>query len=137
MYIKRNVYFSAIDQETGEEKLFCVNEVLDEDTYLERLYSEGEEEKKSSTGKKVAKGAGIVAGTAAAGAGAAYGGEVLANKAGDAIVKKIAGKRGPNGRFVKLTKTEKTLRDVGASMRDTKTVQNLAKKAGKALKIVK
>ena len=73
----------------------------------------------------------------AAGAGAAYGGEVLANKAGDAIVKKIAGKRGPNGRFVKLTKTEKTLRDVGASMRDTKTVQNLAKKAGKALKIVK
>ena len=46
MYIKRNVYFSAIDQETGEEKLFCVNEVLDEDTYLERLYSEGEDEKK-------------------------------------------------------------------------------------------
>ena len=44
MFIKRNVYFSAIDQETGEERLFSVNEVLDEETYLERLYSEGEKE---------------------------------------------------------------------------------------------
>ena len=43
MLIKRNVYFSAIDQETGEERLFSVNEVLDEETYLERLYSEEEQ----------------------------------------------------------------------------------------------
>ena len=28
MLIKRNVYFSAIDQETGEERLFSVNEIL-------------------------------------------------------------------------------------------------------------
>ena len=28
MYIKRNVYFSAIDQETGEERLFSVNESI-------------------------------------------------------------------------------------------------------------
>lgn len=44
MLIKRNVYFSAIDQETGEERLFSVNEVLDEETYLERLYSEQQKE---------------------------------------------------------------------------------------------
>ena len=52
MYIKRNVYFSAIDQETGEERLFSVNEVLDEETYLERLYSE-EKETKLKTSDKV------------------------------------------------------------------------------------
>lgn len=48
MYIKRNVYFSAIDQETGEERLFSVNEVLDEETYLERLYSESEKKDRKS-----------------------------------------------------------------------------------------
>lgn len=52
MFIKRNVYFSAIDQETGEERLFSVNEVLDEETYLERLYSE-EKETKLKTSDKV------------------------------------------------------------------------------------
>jgi hypothetical protein len=40
MLIKRNVYFSAVDQETGEERLFSVNEIMTEDEYLERMYSE-------------------------------------------------------------------------------------------------
>jgi hypothetical protein len=48
MLIKRNTYFSAIDQETGEERLFSVNEILDEETYLERLYSETKENKKKN-----------------------------------------------------------------------------------------
>lgn len=46
MLIKRNVYFSAVDQETGEEKLFSVNELLTEDEYLERLYSNSKKEDK-------------------------------------------------------------------------------------------
>jgi hypothetical protein len=70
MLIKRNVYFSAVDQETGEEKLFSVNEVMDESEYLEKLYAETETKKGLSTGKKVALGA---AGTAAA--GVIYGGK--------------------------------------------------------------
>ena len=44
MLIKRNVYFSAVDEETGEEKLFSVNEIMTEEEYLERLYSETEAE---------------------------------------------------------------------------------------------
>lgn len=45
MLIKRNVFFSAIDQETGEEKLFSVNEVLTEEEYLERIFSEKKDDK--------------------------------------------------------------------------------------------
>ena len=52
MLIKRNVYFSAIDQETGEEKLFSVSEILTEDEYLERLYSETEAEQVEFSEKK-------------------------------------------------------------------------------------
>lgn len=46
MLIKRNVYFSAVDEETGEERLFSVNEIMTEEEYLERLYSEKEDEQK-------------------------------------------------------------------------------------------
>lgn len=53
MLIKRNVYFSAIDQETGEEKLFSVNEVLDEETYLEKLYSKKEDDTKLKIGDRM------------------------------------------------------------------------------------
>jgi len=44
MLIKRNVYFSAVDEETGEERLFSVNEVMTEEEYLERMYSEEQRE---------------------------------------------------------------------------------------------
>ena len=44
MLVKRNVYFSAVD-EIGEEKLFSVTEIIDEKEYLERMYSKKEEEK--------------------------------------------------------------------------------------------
>ena len=88
MYIKRNVYFSAVDQETGEEKLFCVNEVLDEDTYLERLYSEGEEEKKSN-GLKTAGKAALIGG-AGVGIAGGIGEHVIAHK----IAKNAANKYG-------------------------------------------
>ena len=52
MLIKRNVYFSAIDQESGEERLFSTTELLTEDEYLERLYSETEEKTFSSAKQK-------------------------------------------------------------------------------------
>ena len=45
MLIKRTVYFSQVDQETGEEKLFSVKE---------KDFAQAEEEKKN-TGKKVGK----------------------------------------------------------------------------------
>lgn len=89
MYIKRNVYFSAVDQETGEEKLFCVNEVLDEETYLERLYSEGEEEKKKSSGLKTAGKAALIGG-AGVGIAGGIGENVIAHK----IAEKAANKYG-------------------------------------------
>jgi len=44
MLIKRNVYFSAVDEETGEERLFSVNEIMTEEEYLERMYSEEQRE---------------------------------------------------------------------------------------------
>lgn len=72
MLIKRNVYFSAIDQETGEERLFSLNEILTEEEYLERLCAESEDSKMSSR-KKAAIAAGTVAGIAAA----IYGGKKL------------------------------------------------------------
>ena len=48
MLIKRNVYFSAVD-ENGEEKLFSVTEIMTEEEYLEKMYSE----KKLSLSDKV------------------------------------------------------------------------------------
>lgn len=39
MLIKRNVYFSAYD-ENGEERLYSTTEVMDEQDYIERLYAE-------------------------------------------------------------------------------------------------
>ena len=63
MLIKRTVYFSQVDQETGEEKLFSVKE---------KDFAQAEEEKKN-TGKKVGKAVAVgTAGVAATGA-AAYG----------------------------------------------------------------
>lgn len=64
MLIKRNVYFSAIDQETGEERLFSVSEILTEEEYQERIFSESNE--KMSSRKKAAIAAGAVLGTGAA-----------------------------------------------------------------------
>lgn len=43
MLIKRKVYFSAIDEETGEERLFSTTEIMSEESYLEMLYSKKEE----------------------------------------------------------------------------------------------
>ena len=126
MLIKRTVYFSQVDQETGEEKLFSVKE---------KDFAQAEEEKKN-TGKKVGKAVAVgTAGVAATGA-AAYGAEKGINKLGDAVVKKVASKR-VNGKFAKLTPAEKKIRDIAVKARDAKTIQNAVKKAGKVLRVVK
>ena len=49
------LYFSVIDEETGEERLYCVNEVLSEEEYLERLYSECYEEERTFASVRKAK----------------------------------------------------------------------------------
>lgn len=51
MLIKRNIYFSAIDQETGEEKLFSTTELLTEDEYLECLYSDKDDDEELEMSK--------------------------------------------------------------------------------------
>jgi len=63
MYIRRKAFSVAID-ENGEEKLFSTTEIIDEESYLEKLYAEAEE--KTDTGKKAK-----TVGKAIAGAGAA------------------------------------------------------------------
>jgi len=74
MLVKRNVYFSAID-ESGEERLYSTNEVISEEDYLEMLFSdneddEDEDEKKSdkNLAEKVGKGAMVAGGAGTAGA---------------------------------------------------------------------
>jgi len=63
MLIKRNVYFSAYDED-GEERLYSTTEVMDELDYLENLYSDSDNDNVDSL-----KAAGI-GGAAAAGVGA-------------------------------------------------------------------
>lgn len=53
MIIRRNVYFSAIDEQTGEERLYSTTELIDEESYLnEMMYSEEDEEKEFSEKKE-------------------------------------------------------------------------------------
>ena len=89
MYIRRKVY-SAVEDENGEIRYFSTNEVINEEEYLEMLYSEAflddddmeklfseNSERKLSPAAK----AGIAAGTTAAGALALhFGGKAAANK---------------------------------------------------------
>ena len=85
MYIRRKV-FSVLLDETGEERLYSVNETILED----RIFANKEEEepKKGGKGKKIALGiAGAVA-TTAAGAYAAKKG-YLGKKAADKVNKVI------------------------------------------------
>jgi len=87
MLVKRNVYFSAID-ESGEERLYSTNEVISEEDYLEMLFSDNEddedEDSKLAAAIAAAKGAGAGLGTAGLGAAGMYGagklGEVIRNK---------------------------------------------------------
>lgn len=44
MIIRRNVYFSAFDEQTGEERLYSTTELMDEETYLEAMFSEDEDD---------------------------------------------------------------------------------------------
>ena len=118
MYIKRNVYFSAIDQETGEEKLFCVNEVLDEATYLERLYSEGEDEKKS-IGLKTAGKAALIGG-----AGVGIAGGIGENAIAHKIAKNAANKYG-----VERTGFGANQAFFGVGKKTAKEVGNIASRA--------
>ena len=134
MYVKRNVYFSAVDQKTGEEKLFSTTEIIPEESYQKEFAEKKEEEQpKKGLVKKVAKGAGIAAGGTAAVAGAAYGGEKLANVAGEKVVKKLTGVKGENGKFRALTKNEKTIKNLAKKAKDAKTIQNFAEKAIKKI----
>lgn len=45
MYIRRKVFSTYID-ENGEEKLFSTTEIMSEESYLEKLYSENELEQR-------------------------------------------------------------------------------------------
>ena len=90
MYIRRKV-FSILVDETGEERLYSVNETILEDRiFAKKEEEEKEEPKKGGKGKKIALGiAGAVA-TTAAGAYAAkkgYLGKKAADKVNNVIMK--------------------------------------------------
>ena len=88
MYIRRKV-FSVLVDETGEEKLYSVNETVFEG-YKEREFAEKEEEKKSRKAAKVAGGIAGAAVTTAAGLYAAkkgYLGKKAADKVNNVIMK--------------------------------------------------
>lgn len=57
MYIRRKVFSTYVDEVSGEEKMFSTTEYIDEESYVESLYSEAEEkefaEKEKSTHKKI------------------------------------------------------------------------------------
>ena len=50
MYIRRKVFSTYID-ENGEEKLFSTTEIMSEESYLEKAYSESEPEQKEFNSK--------------------------------------------------------------------------------------
>ncbi len=89
MYIRRKVFSRAIDSETGEEKLFSVNEVISEESY-QRMFSKDEEEEKPKKGtlRKVGKGVAI------GGALASLGGGAIEHVMADKAVSKMAEKKG-------------------------------------------
>jgi len=51
MYIRRKVFSTYIDEETGEERLYSTTEIMSEESYLEKLYSENEPEQKEFNSK--------------------------------------------------------------------------------------
>jgi hypothetical protein len=54
MYIRRKVFSIAYD-ENGEEKLFSTTEIMSEESYLEKLYSENEEQKEFAVKPKISR----------------------------------------------------------------------------------
>ena len=84
MLIKRNVYFSAIDED-GEERLYSTTEVMDEMDYIERLYAESDAEETLDNLKAAGIGGAAVAGLGAT----AYG----VHKGAGAYAKRAAEKR--------------------------------------------
>jgi hypothetical protein len=54
MYIRRKAFSVAID-ENGEEKLFSTTEIMSEESYLEKLYSENEEQKEFASVRAMKK----------------------------------------------------------------------------------
>ena len=91
MYIRRKVFSRAIDHETGEEKLFSVNEVISEESY-QRMFAKAEKEEeekpKKGTLRKVGKGVAI------GGALASLGGGAIEHVMADKAVSKMAEKKG-------------------------------------------
>ena len=156
MYIRRKVFSVAID-ENGEEKLFSTTEIMSEDSYLEKAYAEAEAEKKSSTGKKVAIGAGATAaGTAGLAVGGSYGAGKLADRLAknrtlkavqekNAIMKEAAkkaseeaakweGKKGVQADRVKEAIAAGHKKAAGVKVAEAGKVEQLAGKAGKLFK---
>lgn len=91
MYIRRKVFSVLVDEESGKERLYSVNETLLEGCEV-REFAEKEEEpkKKSGKGKKIALGVAGAVATTAAGAYAAkkgYLGKKAADKVNNVILK--------------------------------------------------
>lgn len=145
MYIRRKAYSVAYD-ENGDERLFSTTEIMNEESYLEKLYSEKSEKdkKKSKIASGVATGLGagaIVAGVKSKNAlekakeiANSYNRNALLNK----YDKRIAAKTGttvlPFGGV--MGDSEKVKKAEELSKRHKRVVQNAVNKlANKSLKL--
>ena len=123
MLIKRNVYFSAYDED-GEERLYSATEVVDEMDYLESLYSDSDETLDSL------KAAGIGGGAAVGLGGAAYG----AYKGAPALEKYLGKKRAEaydklanrTQEIVRLQLNDKKVRSLEKQIAKAKTAEEKA-----------
>lgn len=150
MYIKRNVYFSAVDQETGEERLFSTTEIMTEEAYQKEF---GEK------AKGAAYASGAIAGTGAAAYGTIKGSQKLADHLAKSRVlkakaekneimkeaaakakqeaKKWAGKRGVQADRVADAINTGLAKASGVKVTNAGKVEQVARKIGNVLKNIK
>ena len=130
MYIRRKVFSVALD-ESGEERYFSTNEIINEEAYLDELmYSDDDDSKKMSTGKKAALGTAGAAGLAGAGIYGAYkyGGSQLSKAA---KIQEILEKNRLGG---KLTDKELKIIDKYANEKGGKKIESMLNRGEKAQK---
>lgn len=128
MYIRRKV-FSLLQDENGEERYFSTTEftreVAEEKTYAKK-------DDKESTGKKVAKGAGIAAGATVAAAGSYQLGRHLQKKYDDKMSAKANAGDGSQ-RAYRASKRKLERQDLGLD-KAGKTAENAVKETAKKTK---
>ena len=125
MYIRRKVFSLAVDQETGEEKLFSTTDIQSQKEFSEKKAQKDKDTKAEKAAKATTIGGATVGlGASAAGLGAEIGRKKVSKKLAKAEVKKEAAEA-----------IEKAAKDMG--MEAPKTKEELIKMAKKVEKLKK